>query len=457
MRSPSHRHIILAAFAIGALLSGALKVAIAYQRTDFLKSTDANQDGSVTRDELKAAMTGWLGGRPSATREQLATSLEAAIPEGSFMGMISPPQNRTPRAEHVEKMTAALPESAPAKPAKARKVLVLNKCAGFVHSCIPLAAKTIEAMGAKTGAYTATVSYEADVITADNLKQYDAVFLNNTTGFFLDDPSDAKVTAARRKALIDFVRSGKGLAGIHAASDSYHQNANGPERVRQMAAGLVTAADKNDDKAVDVVEMGAMADRWFDMIDKDKAGKVSQQDFRAGLPRMLFGTLMPRRGPGAPPPAPKTGPDSEVGTWPEFNKLIGGFFKYHWNDPQHIVYKIDDSASPLTKMFQRGFELDDETYTFSVKSYSRANQRVLASVDYAKMSNADKAKEDHPRTDGDYGLSWIRREGKGRVFYTAHGHSERVYANRPMLEHVLAGLQYAMGDLKADDSPVKAK
>jgi uncharacterized protein len=39
------------------------------------------------------------------------------------------------------------------------------------------------------------------------------------------------------------------------------------------------------------------------------------------------------------------------------------------------------------------------------------------------------------------------------VFYEAHGHSERVYAITPMLEHLLAGVQYALGDLKADDSP----
>jgi hypothetical protein len=73
------------------------------------------------------------------------------------------------------------------------------------------------------------------------------------------------------------------------------------------------------------------------------------------------------------------------------------------------------------------------------------------------MSEADKLKEDYPREDHDYGLSWIRREGRGRVFYAAHGHSERVYALRPMLEHVLAGVQYAIrteGDFEyqfADD------
>jgi len=69
------------------------------------------------------------------------------------------------------------------------------------------------------------------------------------------------------------------------------------------------------------------------------------------------------------------------------------------------------------------------------------------------MSFADKLKESNPRADHDYGLSWIKRDGQGRVFYHALGHSERIYAMKPVLEHLLAGMQYALGDLKADDSP----
>jgi type 1 glutamine amidotransferase len=69
------------------------------------------------------------------------------------------------------------------------------------------------------------------------------------------------------------------------------------------------------------------------------------------------------------------------------------------------------------------------------------------------MSDVDKGKENNPRTDKDYALSYIRKEGKGRVFYEGHGHSARVYAMTPMLEHFRAGIQYALGDLKADDSP----
>ena len=69
------------------------------------------------------------------------------------------------------------------------------------------------------------------------------------------------------------------------------------------------------------------------------------------------------------------------------------------------------------------------------------------------MSPEIRAKEQFPRTDHDFALSWIRREGKGRFFYAALGHHESIYAKRPMLEHILAGVQYALGDLKADDRP----
>lgn len=428
----------------------------AQQAPDLFQTADANRDGQITRAEFEGAMLQWLSGRDRATAEELTPALQAAFPESTFMAMISPTPSQTPKPEDVQKMMAALPSSAPAKPAKPRKVLVLSKCAGFIHSCIPLAAKTIEELGNKTGAWSTTVSYDSAVITAENLKQYDALFLNNTTGAFLDD-ADPAVTAARKKAVLQFVRSGKGIAGVHAASDSYHRATDGPGFGGMLTSGILRAADKNEDKAVDRQELSALSGAWFDQVDGSHSGMVSVPAFRAAFPRILTGLRGPRRsGPPAPQPG-KPGPDPQIGTWPEWNRLIGGYFKYHWLDPQHIVYKIDDPGSPLTAMFRGGFEINDETYTFGIKSWSRENLHVLASIDYGQMSEADKAKEDYPRADHDYGLSWIRREGKGRVFYTAHGHSERVYAMKPMLEHLLAGVQYALGDLKANDAPSAGK
>src|SRR4029078_11451096 len=134
--------------------------------------------------------------------------------------------------------------------------------------------------------------------------------------------------------------------------------------------------------------------------------------------------------------------------------MIGGWCKFPWLDPQKITVKIDDKASPLTKMFNgQDFDVNDETYTFSISSFSRKNVHVLTSINYDKMSFMDKLKESQPRPDHDFGLSWIKKDGQGRVFYMALGHNERIYAMKPMLEHLLAGMQYALGDLKADDSP----
>ena len=123
------------------------------------------------------------------------------------------PQPQVARVTDLMQMMAALPDTAPATPKQPRRVLVLAKAAGFVHSSIPLAARTIEAMGQKTGAWTTVISYDPAVVTAENLQQYDAIFLASTTGTYLDDPASAETTAARRKAFMDFIRGGKGLGG----------------------------------------------------------------------------------------------------------------------------------------------------------------------------------------------------------------------------------------------------
>ena len=218
----------------------------------------------------------------------------------------------------------------------------------------------------------------------------------------------------------------------------------------QMVAG-----DKNLDGKLTREEFTGVADTWFDRFDADKSGRVTQADFP-----QRFATLPPaamptgRGGDNGQAAATDLGPDTQIGTWPEFNKMIGGFFKFHWNDGQTITVKIDDPKNPINAPFKGNeYVIVDETYTFGRDTYSRQNLRVLTSIDYAKMSAADKAKEQNPRPDGDYALSWIRRDGKGRVFYEAHGHNEKIYANKLLLEHLTAGMQYVLGDLQADDSP----
>ena len=200
------------------------------------------------------------------------------------------------------------------------------------------------------------------------------------------------------------------------------------------------------------MELGAVADAWFEKLDTEKAGRVSQADFAA-----RFASALPQPAPGAgrgaAPQAAAAGGEGRgpVRDWPEFNTAIGGMFLAH--PFQHVWVKVDDPKSPITAAFKgQTFEMTDETYTMQREVYSRQNLRVLLSVDVSKMTPDEAARENRP-WDHDYALSWIRREGKGRVFYAAHGHNEAVYGMTPMLEHYLAGIQYAIGDLKADDSP----
>ncbi len=430
---------------------------------------DTNGDGILTRTEMETGFNSWFtswGGTTGSglTQDQILTGVSKLMPApaakpgqgNTFNGVGNSTPMTAPQAG-VDAMMAALPTIPGAKPLRPRRVLVMahTGAGGFVHESIPLAAKTVEALGNRGGLWATTVSYNAADINTSNLKQYDAIFLDSTTSCFLDD-SDPAVTAARRSAFMDFVRSGKGIAGIHAATDTYHSDCVASEAAAKkgngglnipaliLTAQLVTAADKNNDNVVSQPEWTAIAGELFQKLDAGNTGKVSQSDFVAHFNSSL------------PPFNPRhlNLESKPVQQWPEFNTLIGGYFKFHWPDPQLIYVKIDDPNSPLTAMFHgQEFEIHDETYTFEQESFSRKNVHVLTSIDYDKMSPEDKAKEAKPRTDADYALSYIRREGNGRVFYEGHGHSDRVYAMTPMLAHIRAGIQYALGDLHADDSP----
>lgn len=343
---------------------------------------------------MALSATTWTpaGAQASAAREDAGARLQTGAAPGRAGGVVfvRPPQNQVPRIEDLLGMLAALPERAPAEPQQPRRVFVFCRpqgYQGFSHASIPLAARTIEALGSRTGAWNTVISYALTDWTAVNLQSYDAIVLISTTGTFLDD-DDAMATAARRKALLDFVRGGKGLVAIHASTDSYHSQGNGGDPL-----------------------------------------------------------------------------------WPEFNQMINGYFKWHWLYPTQIVMKVEDVNSPINTPFTRAgrgggprtaagpdvLAIVDEVYTYAMGSWNRSKAHVLTSIDYAKMPAEVKAQEaaDGRRTDGDYVLSYIQKEGNGRVFVELLGHHESIYKQRPMLEHILAGVQYAIGDLQADDSPAK--
>ena len=140
--------------------------------------------------------------------------------------------------------------------------------------------------------------------------------------------------------------------------------------------------------------------------------------------------------------------------WAEYQDMIGGEFAGHpW---QKASVKNEDPQSPLLSMFDgKGFVLGEEIYTFKPltaqrqQGYSRDKLHVLLSVDMENSHYKDTA-----RKDGDYALAWIHTYGDGRVFYTAFGHQHDHFWNPTLLKFYLAGIQYALGDLKADATPM---
>ena len=250
---------------------------------------------------------------------------------------------------------AALPQTARATPARPRRLLVFYRTEGFVHKSIPNGNYALRRMGERTGAFTATFSDDMAQFDPATLNTYDAVVFNNTTQLKFENP-------VHRRALLDFVRSGKGLIGIHAATDNFP-------------------------------------------------------------------------------------------TWPEGQALIGGLFHGHpWTAGDTVAVKNDDPGHILNSAFgKRGFWIKEEIYQIA-GPYRRDTQRVLLSLDMSRPENARPAAK-IIRADGDFPISWLKTESKGRVFYTSLGHNKDIYEVPQILQHLLDGIQYALGDLPADAVP----
>jgi sugar phosphate isomerase/epimerase/type 1 glutamine amidotransferase len=141
--------------------------------------------------------------------------------------------------------------------------------------------------------------------------------------------------------------------------------------------------------------------------------------------------------------------------WPEFAELMGGWAGAHHTETQMV--KVDDAASLLTRSFgAASFPHTDEFYIFPPSSpYSRARQRVLLSIDVERSDRATANRFCAPctRPDQDYALAWIKPYGKGRTYFTPLGHTLDFYTDKRWTEHLLAAIQYLLGDLPADATP----
>lgn len=138
------------------------------------------------------------------------------------------------RAKQIHDSAPSRPQVEPLRP---RRVLIWNTPAHLMPKdphkgyCIPYGAAAFETLGRKTGAFEPVVSDDLVQYLPENLRRFDAVVMNNSSGPWLT-PTDADLTrpefkaagstateveAVLRRSLSDFVHQGGGLVLVHYA------------------------------------------------------------------------------------------------------------------------------------------------------------------------------------------------------------------------------------------------
>jgi len=120
--------------------------------------------------------------------------------------------------------------------------------------------------------------------------------------------------------------------------------------------------------------------------------------------------------------------------WPWYVHQIGGSFDGHpWHEK--VTIKVLDPDHPATRGFDSDhFVITDEIYKFKDTADDR---HILTQLDGASVE--DKANGYFPAS------SWTRRDGLGRMFYTALGHRPEVWHDQRFIDHLLGGIRWAAG------------
>lgn len=94
------------------------------------------------------------------------------------------------------------------------RILYLTHSAGFKHEVLPLSEQILTDVGTRSG-LTVTATKDCSLISEQGLRGYDGVVFYTTGELPMDE--------AQKRALMEFVRGGKGFVGIHSATDTFYK------------------------------------------------------------------------------------------------------------------------------------------------------------------------------------------------------------------------------------------
>ncbi len=129
--------------------------------------------------------------------------------------------------------------------------------------------------------------------------------------------------------------------------------------------------------------------------------------------------------------------------WPWYGQLVGAYFESH-PKVQEAVVKVNNTEHSTTKFLPREWRRTDEWYNYK---NINPNINVLASLDESSYEGG-KNGDNHP-------TSWYHEFDGGRAFYTGGGHTDEAFSEEEFLEHLSAGIEYAIGKNTLDYSKAK--
>ncbi len=131
-------------------------------------------------------------------------------------------------------------------------------------------------------------------------------------------------------------------------------------------------------------------------------------------------------------------------------QMVGGEFIQHGVQQQARVICADPKFPGVTDCQDdkgAGFDLMEEWYSF--KNLGK-DLHVLLAVETWSLKNTGK---DSVYRRPSYPVTWVRRQGKGRVFYTGLGHRDDVWASARFQNLLVGGIRWALGQVPASVKP----
>ena len=139
--------------------------------------------------------------------------------------------------------------------------------------------------------------------------------------------------------------------------------------------------------------------------------------------------------------------------WGWYGRLVGGYFSDHpgINDPHPNVQpgKITKTGEkhPSVDFLPESWERTDEWYSY--KNVNPNTKKLLLLDESSYQGGMDM---------GEHPIAWYHDFDGGRAWYTGGGHTKESYEESEFLSHLLAGINYAIGDnLELDYSKAKSK